>query len=538
MKPALIILIVLGSIPWHSHAQDQLELDSLLWAYQNADSDTTRIRLALDVSDYYFSHDYVKAAQYAKLANELAHEKGLLTLEQRAERWQGNIFFNMGDYKSASIHFFKAMRLYESSNDSVGVFTILVNLGAVHDRLQEYDKALNYYLKSQTYLSLISIDDKRRSIYQTTLYNNIANIYQTKSNFQSAREYYEKSLQLALKNDNKVHQGMTFNNLGKLYLLDLNQPSTAFDYLQKGLKVRRDVGNKHEIARSLAQLSTYYLKQQNYEEARLASDEALKLGLETGSLEDQRDGYNGIQLVESARNNYKEALSAAQNFKKVSDSIQDQLAGSELAKLQLQYDFEKTEQANVLEQNRIRARYTIAIIALAAGLLIAVLIVIIVRYRARQTQLRQKNLAQDVEMKNKELTTNVIYLIRKNELINDVAERLLQVKKSIVPENQKIIHDIIIDLQREADNDSWKEFELRFNSVHSDFYDKIRKMYPGLSPADEKLCAFLRLNMSSKEIAALTKQSVKSVEVARARLRKKLNLTNTTSNLVTHLSNL
>jgi DNA-binding CsgD family transcriptional regulator len=148
----------------------------------------------------------------------------------------------------------------------------------------------------------------------------------------------------------------------------------------------------------------------------------------------------------------------------------------------------------------------------------------------------QKNLTQDVEIKNKELTTNVMYLIRKNELINSVAERLLALEKQAGVSNAKALHDIIMDLQREADNDTWKEFELRFNQVHSDFYNKLRKLHPGLSPADEKLCAFLRLNMSSKEIAAITQQSTKSVEVARARLRKKLNLTNTTSNLVVYLS--
>ena len=131
-----------------------------------------------------------------------------------------------------------------------------------------------------------------------------------------------------------------------------------------------------------------------------------------------------------------------------------------------------------------------------------------------------------------------MYLIRKNELINNVAERLLNLQRTLHPENHKTINDIIIDLQREGDNDSWKEFELRFNQVHGDFYQQLRKLYPGLSPADEKLCAFLKLNMSSKEIAAISQQSIKSVEVARARLRKKLNLTNTNSNLVTHLSNL
>jgi DNA-binding CsgD family transcriptional regulator len=157
--------------------------------------------------------------------------------------------------------------------------------------------------------------------------------------------------------------------------------------------------------------------------------------------------------------------------------------------------------------------------------------------KSRQTELKRKGLAQDVEIKNKELTTNVMYLIRKNELINNVAERLLKVENDVLLENRKPFHDIILDLQRESDNDNWKEFELRFNQVHSEFYTKLRKMYPGLSPAEEKLCAFLRLNMSSKEVASITQQSIKSVEVARARLRKKLNLTNTASNLVTHLAN-
>jgi DNA-binding CsgD family transcriptional regulator len=119
-----------------------------------------------------------------------------------------------------------------------------------------------------------------------------------------------------------------------------------------------------------------------------------------------------------------------------------------------------------------------------------------------------------------------------------VAERLLNVQQNVHPDSRKVLHDIILDLQHEADNDTWKEFELRFNQVHNDFYIKLRKLYPDLSPTEEKLCAFLRLSMSSKEIAAITQQSIKSVEVARARLRKKLNLTNTNSNLVTHLANL
>ncbi len=117
--------------------------------------------------------------------------------------------------------------------------------------------------------------------------------------------------------------------------------------------LRRDIGNKSEIAKSLLNIFSYHLKQKHYDEALSVIDEVLKIGNETNSLELQRDSYQAIQMVERERGNYKEAFDASVKFKKFGDSIQDQFTGSELAKLQLQYDFEKAEQANILEQNRI-----------------------------------------------------------------------------------------------------------------------------------------------------------------------------------------
>lgn len=536
MARAFLIFIFLA--PVFVAGQNQVRLDSLQLELQDADHDTVRLELMLEISKYYDSHDFAKAAAYAQQAIDLAKEKNYESYEQKGERRLGSVFFSMGNYKSASLHFFNALKYYEASSDSIGIFSILNNLGAVHDRLQDYDQALEHYLKGQSIMTRMNIDGRKKSNYLASLYNNIANIYQTKGNYNSAKDYYEKSLQLAKEVDNKWVQGIALNNLGKLFTLDMPDPDKAYKYLMEGLKVRIELGKKDEIARSYNQLSAYHQRQKNYDEARKAVDTSLKLGMEIGSLEVQREAYDHMWQIERERGDYKQAFEALTQFKTLSDSLHQQHAISELAKLQLEYDLDKAEQANIIEQNQIKTRFTIAIIILAFGLVIAVMLMMVVRSRARQTELRQKNLAQDVEIKNKELTTNVMYLIRKNELINDVAERLLDVKKSVVSDNQKVVHDIIIDLQREADNDSWKEFEVRFNQVHGDFYDKLRKMYPTLSPADEKLCAFLRLNMSSKEIAAITKQSVKSVEVARARLRKKLNLTNTTSNLVSHLSNL
>ena len=83
-----------------------------------------------------------------------------------------------------------------------------------------------------------------------------------------------------------------------------------------------------------------------------------------------------------------------------------------------------------------------------------------------------------------------------------------------------------------------QEFEIRFQQVHNSFYDKLNALSPDLSTNERRLCAFLKLSMSTKEISSITGQSPRSIDVARTRLRKKLNLTNNDSSLSDFLSSL
>ena len=78
---------------------------------------------------------------------------------------------------------------------------------------------------------------------------------------------------------------------------------------------------------------------------------------------------------------------------------------------------------------------------------------------------------------------------------------------------------------------------MRFVEVHKEFYEALNTAYPGLTPNEKRLCAFLRMNMTTKEISALTHQSVKSINMARFRLRKKMNMDHD-ENLISFLGNL
>lgn len=130
-----------------------------------------------------------------------------------------------------------------------------------------------------------------------------------------------------------------------------------------------------------------------------------------------------------------------------------------------------------------------------------------------------EKLREDIENKNRELATSTMSLIKKNEFLNSIKRELKNVK-----DNRDISKVIKIIDKNINNNDDWHLFEEAFNNADKDFLKKIKSLHPELTSNDLRLCAYLRLNLSSKEIAPLLNISTRSVEVKRYRLRKKMNL--------------
>jgi DNA-binding CsgD family transcriptional regulator len=134
-------------------------------------------------------------------------------------------------------------------------------------------------------------------------------------------------------------------------------------------------------------------------------------------------------------------------------------------------------------------------------------------------QLKNEALQTEIESKRKELSASTINLIEKSEFLNNIKKELDHVK------NDKELKPVIKILNKKLTNhNDWEKFQEIFNNADSDFLKKIKKLHPSLTAHDLRICTFLRLNLSSKEIAALLNISPKSIEIKRFRLRKKLNL--------------
>jgi ligand-binding sensor domain-containing protein/DNA-binding CsgD family transcriptional regulator len=139
---------------------------------------------------------------------------------------------------------------------------------------------------------------------------------------------------------------------------------------------------------------------------------------------------------------------------------------------------------------------------------------------------KNEKLQTEIESKSREVANSAMNIVYKNELLQNIKDEIIQFKdhqgKPLSQDQIKKLNRIIDDGMN--DERDWNLFETSFNETHENFFKKLKIDHPDLVPNDLKLCAYLRMNMSSKEMASLLNISVRGVEIRRYRLRKKLNL--------------
>ena len=153
--------------------------------------------------------------------------------------------------------------------------------------------------------------------------------------------------------------------------------------------------------------------------------------------------------------------------------------------------------------------------------------------------LRNEKLEAEINYKNSELASSAMHLVKKGELLTKVKAELSHVMK--VMDNPQAVAELKKMLRSLSDDDNmdkeWENFTKHFDKVHSDFVVGLKEKHPTITGNEVKLCAYLRMNLSTKEIAQLMNISVRGVEISRYRLRKKLQLPSDT-NLFDYLINI
>ncbi|WP_027137592.1 helix-turn-helix and ligand-binding sensor domain-containing protein [Gaetbulibacter saemankumensis] len=140
-------------------------------------------------------------------------------------------------------------------------------------------------------------------------------------------------------------------------------------------------------------------------------------------------------------------------------------------------------------------------------------------------QVKNKSLKNEVTLKSKQLANTAMALVKKNESLLDIKSDIVKNKSSFQSAMvyRKLIKRIDDSIGHE---DEWELFEYNFNQVHEEFFKQLKSQFPKLTHKDLKICAYIKMNLLSKEIAPLMNISIRGLETHRYRLKKKLDLEN------------
>ncbi len=485
------------------------------------------------IADIYWGKTDLEAAlNYANQAKNLA-----MKIDNKKEYAEvnliiGKVYTDLGEYEKSSELNFEALKIFEMEKDKAGEGKALSRIGSIYYEQEKYDKALEYYLNS---LSIAREINDQVGISRGL--NNVAVVYADKKEFRNFEKNINEAININIKNGRRLWEGINYLNLGVAYNIYHNLDSAYF-YIQQSISIFTELNNIPRLLVAYVILSNYYSEINDSEKSLYYANKSFQMGKTDQLKTAVHIAARRLREIYFEQGNLEKAYKYISIEYQMKDSLDIEKSITRLSQLELIYQFEKETQEKKIKQQRKDYIYGL-IITVIIFLFVIIIVLLLTRQRIRRKNaiIQNKQFKSEIEIKNKELTFHVMILMRKNETLLEIADKLMEIRDEAVKDETKTaIKKIARELNRNIDNKIWEEFEIRFKQLHHTFYKNLIQSFPTLSPQEQRLCAFLRLNMTTKEIAELNGQQINTIEVARFRLRKKLGIGNTKTNLVTFLS--
>lgn len=471
-------------------------------------------------------------------------------LYRQAKAWEelsiiylllGNIHFVKDELAQALSYYVQGEQLAVEYNvpEILGEFAL--NISFIYQKIKNYDDAIRYEEMARN-------DFERRgdSINIAVAMLNLAITYKELGELVEAEKHAQNAAAIFRRMNDHANLSETYLTLAEVAEKNKND-DVAQDYLEEMLREIDLIGIEFagpkmiSRATALAKLGTFYLKK-NLPLAYGSLHEAFMLGKKNNQLSVMSTATDALSRYWELKGRQDSALYYARLH---NDYYREQVNADnvrELAYQSAKFEFQQELRAKEVEQLKAESakRRNYLILSIVIGLLIITSVLLFFlfklgRSRLRQAGLEKEKLKSELEFRNKELTTYVMYQVKSKEFVLSIAEKLKNNELLQNPEFKKVVREILSEIETDSGNDSWREFEIRFQRVHTDFYKKLSSQFPELTANEMRLCAFLKLNMSTKDIASVTYQSANSIDVARHRLRSKFGLTKD-ENLIAFLS--
>lgn len=532
---------------------------------------------------YWYNGEYYKAIMWFKKTLQLPEKNQILHHIAAASNNIGALYRFLGLPDSSGLYLEKALKIDEARNFKSGMAKTLYDLGVLYRQTNKYELALINALRAMD----IVLQGKDTSMI-VHVYTVLGNIYLELDSTQLAIESHNKAIKYAEDAGINDMIGVGHTNLCAIYCENQSEFDKTAYHFDRGMniamelsdyklmvslnnnmgnawKARKDFNHAmffYQKAKSLLKFSTEPIRETDLylnigqtfkylkinDSARIYLKKCLEIAQRIKSLKYQSEALLEIAAIDSLNGNFYNAYKFYRQGISLRDSLWNNQHRSRIAELQIIHEAQKNKlYIKELEhrQNLNQTIFFLVILTLAFGFIALIVMALYLRKKrlvAQQHLVIQKQENEkaktDLEIKRKELTAKVHTIVTFEELIKRLEEEIHKMIEGTNPQNAETLNSVLKLLNnKEKTEETWKEFLKHFDELNDDFITKLTAKFPELSPIEVRLCAMLRLNMSTKEIAEITKRAVRTIEFYRTSIRKKIGIQNC-ENLSTFLSNL
>ncbi len=461
----------------------------------------------------------------------------------------GAAFEEVGLWSIAMDYYHKALAIAQEGNLKANIARIYNNIAVAYHKI-EPTTAIEYLNKS---LEINKMVGDKKELYLN--YNNLAAIYMKQKEYDNALDNALMAIHMINKEKNADMYYLMQCNIGSLYAQKKDY-NLAISYLEDAHKHFEQRNNYAELITVHILLAEAYEKSGNTAMANQTInhiDNELINKINNAELESNvrttlAKLFKEKQLHQKAYKNLEIASLLKDSLQRANDELK--IKNLEKIYINEQKIRESATTINELELKKLRSDRQITIVVIALLILSITLIFFIIRSRMKDKliktnamlseqekilrdkelelqHIKEQELKQAIDQKNRELSSYALSYTKDNEFLANLSEELKNLLLEINPrdkEHREHIRSIITQLKQHCSTDNWQEFRYYFEQVHPSFYERLDEISPGMTQRQKRLCAMLYIGLSTKEISSITFREVRSIESARNRLRKKLEI--------------
>ncbi len=475
-------------------------------------------------------------AEALALAEKLAYPEGIA----RAKRVLGVAYWTLGKPKLALEHLTEGQKAYEEVGDPEGATNCLMNSGMVYADIGDLDKALEIYERSIE--KFTQLDLKSRI---ATTFNKIGSVLLQKNQLTEAKAYLTNALNMHSGDDFFYGMAEAHTLLGRLFILE-NELEQADYHLKKATALGETVNDVDGSIGNLIQYGKLLRLKGDYTDSENYLLEALEKARQNKLRKYILEAYQELKLLRKEQGQLEESLFFYDAFIALRDSIYDIDKSRQIAALEFNNELVNKEREITLLQEAKQSRTLMNVFLSLLLVTLAITAILMLRHQRQREKketellrskealartelenaaLKERELHQQLEFRNKELTSYTLNFAQKNELFLQLLEKTNLLEDTNPAKRTKVISEIKRTIKQQVNVDrDWEDFKRYFEEVHTGFYSRLKEMHPDMSANDLKISSLIRLNLNIKETANILGISPESVKTARYRLRKKLGI--------------